>query len=136
MSNADFFEVSRNRFRTGIAEFSQRWGWYFALGVFLVILGAIAIYMSVATTVVSVMVLGVILLAAAVGLILMSFLTGKWSWFLVSLAAGILSGITGIMLLRAPLSGAAALTLVISAFLLVTGIYRAISAAVMQFPNW
>jgi uncharacterized membrane protein HdeD (DUF308 family) len=82
------------------------------------------------------MVFGWVLLVAGVTMGFMSFLTGKWSGFLLALAAGILSTITGVMLLRAPLSGAATLTLVIAVFLEVAGIFRAISSLVMQFPNW
>src|SRR6266850_247862 len=136
MRNADFFDLARDRFGSGLAEFGHRWGWYFALGIFLILLGAIAATMAVATTWLSAFVLGSILLVAGAGLILLSFLTGRWSGFLLSLAAGNHSGTTGIMLIRAPLAGAAGLTLLIAAFLMVAGIYRAVSAIVMRFPNW
>src|SRR5262245_31056129 len=47
MSNASFFDPTRDRFRSGLAELAGKWGWYFALGVFLVILGVIAAGMAV-----------------------------------------------------------------------------------------
>src|SRR5262245_13301324 len=92
--------------------------------------------MPVATTVLTVAFLGGILILAGAGLVVLSFLTARWSGFLLSLAAGILSIITGISLLQAPLAGAASLTLVISGFLMVTGLYRAIASIAMRFPNW
>src|SRR4030095_14835295 len=76
MSNASFFDAARNRFRTGLAEIDRKWGWYLALGVFLIVLGVIASGMAVATTLVSVVVLGWILLVAGAGLAVLSFLTG------------------------------------------------------------
>jgi hypothetical protein len=39
MSNASFFDNARSRFRAGFAEVDRKWGWYFALGVFLIVLG-------------------------------------------------------------------------------------------------
>jgi len=136
MSNVSFFDLERDRLRTTMAEFGHRWGWYFALGTFLVILGTVITGTTVTATLLSVVVLGSLLLVAGVGLVFLSFLTGKWSGFMMTLAAGVLSGITGITLLRAPLSGAAALTLVVASFLLVAGLFRTISSIVMRFPNW
>jgi len=136
MRNEGFFDTARSRFLAGLADVDRKWGWYFALGVFLVFLGLIASTMAVATTLLSVVVLGWILLGAGVGLVLLSFLTGKWSGFLLSLAAGALSAIAGIAILSSPLAGAAAITLMVGAILVAEGIYRSIASIVMQFPNW
>ena len=134
--NASFFDMARNRFRTGLVEVDRKWGWYFALGVFLIVLGSIASGMAVATTLVSVVALGWILLGAGAALVVMSFLTGKWSGFLLSLAAGALSAIAGITILSSPLSGAIAITLMVGTILVAAGIFRSISSIVMHFPNW
>jgi uncharacterized membrane protein HdeD (DUF308 family) len=136
MSNASFFDHARNRFRTGFVELQEKWGWYFALGVFLTILGVIACGMAVATTLLSVVALGWILLVAGAGMCILSFLTGRWSGFLLTLAAGFLSGIAGISMLTSPVSGAVAITMVMGLVLIVAGLYRSISAMAMQFPNW
>jgi uncharacterized membrane protein HdeD (DUF308 family) len=136
MSNASFFDDARSRFRTGFAEVHRRWGWYFALGVFLIVLGFIASGIAVWTTVLSVVVLRWILLGAGAGLVLLSFLTGRWSGFLLALATGILSLITGIEILSNPVSGAVAITMLIGILLMVEGIYRSVASIVMQFPNW
>jgi uncharacterized membrane protein HdeD (DUF308 family) len=135
MSNIGFIDL-RDRFQAGIEEIRHKWGWYLALGVVLIALGVAAVSYAFYTTVASVFLLGWILLASGITLSIMSFLTGRWSGFLLSLATGILSIITGVLLLRAPLSSAAVLTLLIASFLLVGGIFRIISAAVMRFPNW
>src|SRR5215831_9227204 len=136
MDNSNFFSVARDHVHTGLAEFAGKWGWYFALGVFLVVLGVIAIGMAVVTTMLSVVALGWILLAAGIGLAVLSFLTARWSGFLLTMAVGVLSIIAGIEILSYPLSGAVALTLIVGTILLVAGIFRSIASIAMQFPNW
>jgi uncharacterized membrane protein HdeD (DUF308 family) len=136
MSNASFFDNAPNRFQTGFAEVHRKWGWYFALGIFLIVLGLIAPEIAVGTTMLSVVVLGWILLGAGTGLVLLSFLTGRWSGFLLTLAAGVLSVITVIEILSYPVSAAVAITLVIGILLITAGIYRSVASFVMQFPNW
>ena len=136
MSNASFFDLARDRFRGGLAELAGKWGWYFALGVFLTVLGFIASGMAVATTMLSVVVLGWILLGAGAGLVILSFLTGRWSGFLLSLAAGVLSIIAGIEMLSYPVSAAVAITMIIGTILLVAGIFRSVASLVMRLPNW
>jgi uncharacterized membrane protein HdeD (DUF308 family) len=136
MSNASFFDEVRGRFRAGIADIDRKWGWYFALGIFLIILGVAASGMAVATTLFSVVLLGWILLGAGAALVILSFLTGNWSGFLLTLAAGVLSAITGFALLSSPLSGAVAVTMVVGTILIAGGIFRSVASTVMQFPNW
>jgi uncharacterized membrane protein HdeD (DUF308 family) len=136
MSNTSFFDMARDRFRTGLEDVDRKWGWYFALGIFLVILGVMATGMAVATTILSVVVMGWILLGAGAGLIVLSFLSGRWGGFLVTLAAGALSAIAGIMMLASPLSGAAAITLMVGAILVAAGIYRSGAAVAMRYPGW
>jgi uncharacterized membrane protein HdeD (DUF308 family) len=136
MGNGSFFDTARGHFRAGLAELNRKWGWYFALGIFLIALGVIASGMAIATTVFSVMALGWILLFAGAGLVVLSFLTGKWSGFLVSLATGALSLIAGFSLLSYPLSGAITITFMIGTILVAAGIYRTIASIAMRFPNW
>jgi len=136
MSNVSFFDHARDHIRSGLGELAGKWGWYFALGSFLVILGIIASGSAVYTTMLSVVVLGGVLLAAGAGLVVLSFLTGSWSGFLLSLAAGVLSIIAGIDMLTYPVAGAVFVTMLIGTILLVAGIFRSIASIVMRFPNW
>lgn len=136
MRNSMFFDAARTRFRSALAEMDQKWGWYFALGAFLTVLGVIACGMAITATLVTIAALGWIMLAAGAALILLSFLTGKWSGFLLALAAGVLVAITGIAMLNSPVSAAAAITLMVGTILMAAGIYRSAASIVMQFPNW
>src|SRR5262249_26791426 len=136
MSNASFFDVARSHFRSGLAEVDRKWGWYFALGIFLMILGAIATVSAVATTMLTVIALGWGLLGAGAGLVVLSFLTGKWSGFLLTLAAGALSAIAGIAILSYPLSSVVGITLMVGTILIAAGIYRLLASIAMRFPSW
>jgi uncharacterized membrane protein HdeD (DUF308 family) len=136
MREAGFFDMARSRFRSGLAEVDRKRWWYFALGVFLIILGAAACTMAITATMLSVVVLGWILVGAGVGLAVLSFLTGRWSGFLLALAAGALSTIAGITILSNPLSGAVGITLMVGTILIAAGIYRSVASGVMQFPGW
>jgi uncharacterized membrane protein HdeD (DUF308 family) len=136
MSHSSFFDLARNRFQAGLAEIDRKWGWYLALGIFLVALGWIASGMAVTTTMVSVTILGWILLVAGAGLVVLSFLTANWSGFLLTLATGALSAIAGITVLNSPTSGAAAITLLIGTILIGVGIFRSAASILMKFPQW
>jgi uncharacterized membrane protein HdeD (DUF308 family) len=136
MSNSSFFDMARSHFRTGLAEIDRKRGWYFALGIFLIFLGFVASGMAVQATMLSVVVLGWILLGAGAALVLLSFLTGRWSGFLLTMAAGILSAIAGLTMLSYPVSGAVAITLMLGTILIAAGIYRSAASIVMQFPYW
>jgi uncharacterized membrane protein HdeD (DUF308 family) len=136
MRDVSHFDLAQNRFRTGLEEMDRQWGWYFALGVFLVALGTIASGMAVTTTLLSVALWGWTLLCAGAVLVIFSFFTGKWSGFLLTLAAGALSAMAGITTLSYPLSGAIAITIVVGTILIAAGIFRSLASVVMRFPNW
>jgi uncharacterized membrane protein HdeD (DUF308 family) len=136
MRNSNFMNLVRTRFQADVAELDRKRGWFIGLGIFLIILGIIAGGAAVATTLISVVMLGWILVIASIGLVIESFLTGRWSGFLLTLGAAALSAIAGITLLSNPLIGAATITMVIATILIAAGIYRSISSMVMRFPNW
>jgi uncharacterized membrane protein HdeD (DUF308 family) len=92
--------------------------------------------MATMTTLLSVTVLGWVLFGSGAGLVLVSFLTARWSGFLLSLAAGVLSIIAGVNILSHPVAGAVALTMILGTILLVAGIFRAVASIAMRFPNW
>lgn len=135
MSNANVFGPTHDRFRVGLGELTGKWGWCLAMGVFLIVVGFIACGMA-ATTMLSTLVLGWILLAGGAGLAVISFLTGKWSGFMLTMAAGILSIVAGIEFVAYPLSGPSGINVIIGTILLVAGTFRLLSSIVMRFPNW
>jgi uncharacterized membrane protein HdeD (DUF308 family) len=81
-------------------------------------------------------ILGLLLVICGGAQIIGSFWTGKWSGFLLSLLAGVLYVCVGGLMVARPEAASEALTLLIGAFLLVGGIFRAVSAMALKFHHW
>ncbi|MGA2655405.1 MAG: DUF308 domain-containing protein, partial [Gammaproteobacteria bacterium] len=107
---------------------AHRWGWYFTLGIILVLLGTLAIAYASVTTVVSVIVLGLVLAISGIVIISESFKSswGKWGEFSMHLAMGILYLIAGVILIKGPVAGSITLTLILAIFYIVLGLLRTI----------
>ncbi len=102
---------------------AAHWGWIVALGLGLAILGALAIWRARTATLVYVVFLGVLLLAAALAIFVVAFsLTGYWTAFFFHILWAILLAIIGFILVSRPAISAEAITLVIAFYLLVSGI--------------
>jgi uncharacterized membrane protein HdeD (DUF308 family) len=120
----------------GLDEMTHNWGWFFALGVVLVVLGLVAIGFSVLTTLASVVLVGWLLIASgAIQTVHAFWRERKWSGFFIDLFAGILSFVVGFMVVANPLVGAATLTLLIAMFLFIGGIERIIVSLMGHFHN-
>ena len=120
----------------GLDEIRHNWGWFLALGVFLIVLGVVAISCSVLTTLASVVLFGWLLIISGVVQAVHAFWRErKWRGFFLDLFAGILSFVVGFMLLANPLAGAKTLTLLIAMFLLIGGIERIIVSLMAHFHH-
>jgi uncharacterized membrane protein HdeD (DUF308 family) len=118
---------------TGIAK---NWIWFLCIGIFLVILGTLAISLSFYTTVLSVFLLGIFLIGGGLVLILQSFLARKWSGLFIALLLGILYLVTGVLCVIKPGAMAVGLTLWIAAFCLIAGLFRIVNSLVLRFSHW
>lgn len=117
---------------------SKNWGWFFLLGVALVILGIIAISASTMTTVLTVLFLGFVIgISGAVMVIdAFKFWQHRKGSFFLELALGILYVICGIILIQNPLLASVSLTLFIGIFYLVIGVFRIIYSLSMRIAGW
>ena len=120
----------------GLEEIHDSWGWFVALGISLIVLGAVCILSEVTTTLVTVLVFGWLLLVGGVFALIQAFRTRSWSGFLLCLLSALLRGFTGYLLIRYPISGALSLTLLLASFFIVGGTFRAVGAGALQFPRW
>jgi uncharacterized membrane protein HdeD (DUF308 family) len=112
------------------------WYWFLVLGALMIIGGMAAIaHTAVAGEVVTVFI-GILMIVAGAAQIVGSFWAGKWTGFLVTLLAGILYVVVGGMLLKQPIAGLAALTLVVGAFFLASGIFRSVAAMTLKMHHW
>ena len=99
-------------------------------------LGVSCIAFDVTATFASVLVFGWLLLISGVFQLVHAFGTGTWSGTLLNLLSALFRGFTGFLLIRYPVMGAEALTVVLASFLIVAGLFRAIASAMVKFPRW
>lgn len=120
----------------GLDEARAARGWSLGLGILMIIAGTLAVFSTVVATLATVTVLGVLLLAAAVIQLVHAFRAGRWSGFFLNLLAGILYGVAGFFMVTNPLVSAASLTLFLSMFFIVIGVFRIVAALVVRHPSW
>jgi uncharacterized membrane protein HdeD (DUF308 family) len=125
-----------NPFLAGLEEIRSSWGWFLTLGILLMICGAVCIVGATTATFVTVVFFGWLLIFGAVLALVQAFRTRNWSGFFLYFLSALLRGVTGYLLVRYPLAGAAGLTMILAAFFVVAGIFRAVGAGFMQFPGW
>ncbi len=115
------------------------WCCFFMLGVLLVLCGTAAIVVppfTVAFSLITAMVLGVLLMVAGIVTIVSSFWVGKWSALLLHLLVGILYLVTGFIITERPGESAVLMTLFIAATFIVLGSFRIASALALRFAQW
>lgn len=118
-------------------RFSKRWGWFLFWGLILIFLGLVAIYFAAATTLISVMLLGIILIISGIVVAINSFLSWRhrWTSLFFHLFMGILYFIAGILLINRPLLGSVSITFVLGIFYVVVGCIRIVSSLSTRVPN-
>lgn len=119
-----------------VEELRRHSGWFIVLGIALLILGAIAIGDSLLVTVVSITLFGLILIVGSVIGIIEAFRLKKWTGFFLHLFLAVLSGIVGLIIVANPVAGAVTLTLLMSVYFVVGGLFRIIFALVERFDSW
>jgi uncharacterized membrane protein HdeD (DUF308 family) len=129
-------ELTYDPLADGIEKVRKSWGWFLILGVALAVLGVSCIAFDVTATFASVLVFGWLLLISGVFQLVHAFGTGTWSGTLLNLLSALFRGFTGFLLIRYPIMGAEALTVVLASFLIVAGLFRAIASAVVKLPRW
>jgi uncharacterized membrane protein HdeD (DUF308 family) len=129
-------EFIDNPLIAGMEDVRRSWGWFLALGILLVMLGVACIAFDVTATFTTVLVFGWMLLISGVFALVQAFTIGTWSGFFLYLLGALFRGFTGYLLIRYPITGAESLTLVLAAFFIVGGLFRAIGFAMAKFPRW
>jgi uncharacterized membrane protein HdeD (DUF308 family) len=115
------------------------WWWFLLLGLLLALGGLAAIIfptITVLTSFVAVVVVGVSLMLSGVAVIVAAFWAGKWSGLLVQLLVGILYVVAGFAITEAPAQSAALFTVLIASMFIVVGLFRTVAALVVRFPHW
>ena len=129
-------ELTYDPLTAGIGKIRESWGWFLVLGIALAVLGVCCAAFNVTATVATVLVFGWLLLISGVIQLVHAFRAGTWSGFPLYLLSALFRGFTGFLLIRFPVMGAEALTIVLASFFIVTGVFRALASAMLKFPRW
>ncbi len=122
-------------FDTGLRELSRNWRWHLAIGVALVLIGIIALIDSIAVSVASMILFGWLLLFAGIIEGVQAFRHRKVGHFYLHLLNTVLSIVVGLMLLRNPLAGSLAMTLLMALYFTVAGAFRILTALTVPFTG-
>lgn len=124
LSQADI-EAKLVQARQHIAE---KWGWFLALGIVLILVGIAAICFPLVSTIAAKFFLGWLFLIGGVFLIIHAFSAQGWGGFLWSLLIGVLYLIAGGYLAFFPLTGLLTLAILLAILFVAEGIMEIIMA--------
>ena len=118
------------RAQAGLAAtaLAKGWGWLMALGVVSIILGVIGLGMTATLSIVSVIFFGVLLVAGGIAQLFDAFRHSSWRSTFWHVLIALLYVVGGIFLVGDPVGGSVALTLVVAAMLIASGVFRAVMA--------
>ena len=120
-----------------MAQLKKHSGVTIVLGAIMIILGLVAIVMPIAATFAIAVLLGWLLVIGGIMQFIFAFTTkgaGAFAWKLVT---GIIAFIIGALLLANPIPSVLTLTLLLTTFLIICGIFSIITAfAVRPGKNW
>lgn len=121
-----------------IIAFSKHWVWFLLWGIAIAALGAFAISASTLTTLVTVILLGLLLLAGGIVVIIdaFTFWRGKGSGFVMHVIMGLLYLLAGCILIKNPVAGSVSITLLLGIFYIFLGIFRLAYSLSLQMFSW
>lgn len=102
------------------------WGWAVAMGIVMIILGALAIIYPAMTSVGVTFLLGLVLVVAGVAQLVHAFGVRGWSGFFWHLLIAITYAVIGVLLLTYPLGGLVTLTFLLAIYFLLSGIFKVV----------
>lgn len=114
----------------------DNFGMYVLFGTLLIIVGVIVAGSFMFVALASTFLFGMFLLISGIVLVLQSFVSGKWSTFLVHLFGGILLIGSGFLIAMNPSFGLGAFTLLLSLVFLSIGISKMVTSAAEKDAGW
>lgn len=117
-------------------EISRNWGWFLALSILLIVLGSLSISFVVYSTLITVFLLGIVLIIAGLGQCVLAIRTPQWSGFFLNLLSGLLAMVLGYLFSQTTGVSALTITLLMSAYFMVSGLFKIFTAATHRFHQW
>ncbi|MCB1114064.1 MAG: HdeD family acid-resistance protein [Chlamydiia bacterium] len=122
--------------RDTLETIHKNWGWFLASGIFLLVIGILAIGSSVFTTLFTMAFLGALLLIAGAIKTIYAFWAKDWSGFFLQLVGGLLYLFVGALIYWNPAKTAVALTLLMAIVFIISGAAKIIGSLIHRFPDW
>ena len=122
--------------QAGVDQVRRSWGWLLLFGILLAVLGVVCVAKAQTATTFSIVALGWILAISGVFWLINSFWAFSWHGFFFYLLNALIRGFTGYLLITHPDAGAAGVTMVLASLFMVGGVFRLVTASVIQFPRW
>jgi uncharacterized membrane protein HdeD (DUF308 family) len=113
---------------TESSKVADRWRWFVALGIVLIVLGVAAWLDVVSVTLATTIVIGASLLVGGVFQLIHAFMTRAWRGFIFGLLSGLFYVAGGLLIINEPAHGAVVVTLVLVALITAGGIIRVLLA--------
>ena len=110
---------------------AEKWGWFVALGVVMILAGGFAFVDTMAVTLLSVIFIGAAMLVAGVFQVVHAFANKDWGHFLVAVLCGALYIVGGLLIMDEPAQG----SLIVTIFLLVALTVGAVLRIVMALQH-
>lgn len=120
----------------GERRFHENWSSFLILGIILVLLGILAIVCANYVTLTSIIFFGVMLAIGGILQVLYAFWVRKGRGFSHTLVSGLLYMIVGLVFITHPTATALAVTLLLSAFYSVTGLFKIIVSLTTPLIQW
>lgn len=117
-------ETPADSLGAALARARDNRGWLIALGVALVVLGALAVGQSVLMTLASMLLIGALMIAGGLVQIIGAFRGKGWRHMLFWVLSGAFYVLAGLVVIANPVLASGVLTLLIAASLLVAGVAR------------
>jgi uncharacterized membrane protein HdeD (DUF308 family) len=117
-------------------DIRHKWGWLLVLGISMVLLGTIALFITPAATLGTVLVLGWLLVFSGIVEAIQAFRVRRWGGIFLHLIGGVLGVLVGLLVVTHPVAGALAWTLLFASFFTVIGMFRLVASIRLKFPNW
>lgn len=111
---------------------TRHWGWLLGLGITFLILGMIGIGMSVALTLMSMFILGVLFIVAGGAQIIDAFKSKQWKAVFLHAVIGILYLIGGLLVVYDPVLASLLITMMLAWIFILIGIMRFIMAFTLR----
>jgi uncharacterized membrane protein HdeD (DUF308 family) len=136
MSTPAEVRLAQRVLRHELEAIRAHWVWFLSLGIFLIIVGTIAVGMPFVASLATAVTFGALLLVGGIAQLAGAFWTRDWSGFFLSLLMGVLYVVLGLLFVRDPGDALLAMTLLLACVLMVGGLFRVIGSVMYRFPHW